>query len=142
MSSQVYLGFDYGEKFIGVAVGNTLTRRARPLTTLKNFQHQTLWDDIHHLIAEWQPSALVLGLPLNMDDSENQMTKMANKFGKRLQGRYNLTVHMVDERLTTKEARAHFTDQEMLKKLQKTDLDEMAAALILQAFLNELKESS
>ena len=139
MSTEVFLAFDFGEKYIGIAVGNTLTQQARPLGAIKNRNRNSGWDDITRLVNEWQPQALVVGLPLNMDDSENLLTKRANKFGKQLQGRYNLAVHMVDERLTTRQALAQHSESGNSRTLAKQDLDGLSAALILQTFLNDVR---
>ncbi|HEX20268.1 MAG TPA: Holliday junction resolvase RuvX [Acidiferrobacteraceae bacterium] len=139
MSTEVFLAFDFGEKYIGIAVGNTLTQQARSLGAIKSRNQNPAWDGITKLVKEWQPQALVVGLPLNMDDSENLLTKRANKFGKQLQGRYNLAVHMVDERLTTRQALAQHSESGNSKALAKQDLDGISAALILQTFLNDVR---
>ncbi|GMQ91586.1 MAG: Holliday junction resolvase RuvX [Gammaproteobacteria bacterium] len=139
MSTEVFLAFDFGEKYIGIAVGNTLTQQARSLGAIKSRNQNPAWDGITRLVNEWQPQALVVGLPLNMDDSENLLTKRANKFGKQLQGRYNLAVHMVDERLTTRQALAQHSESGNSRTLAKQDLDGISAALILQTFLNDVR---
>jgi len=99
------LCFDYGERRIGVAVGQTLTGTATPLETLPARDGNPDWDRVATLVAEWQPDALVVGLPLNMDDTEQELTARARRFGNRLHGRLGLTVHFADERLSTREAR-------------------------------------
>jgi putative pre-16S rRNA nuclease len=139
LSTEVFLAFDFGEKYIGIAVGNTLTQQARSLGAIKSRNRNPDWDGITRLVNEWQPQTLVVGLPLNMDDSENLLTKRANKFGKQLQGRYNLAVHMVDERLTTRQALAQHSESGSSRSLAKQDLDGLSAALILQTFLNDVR---
>ena len=101
---QRLLGFDYGTRQIGVAVGQTLTGSAQPLLVLKARDGVPDWRQIAALIDEWKPDALVVGLPLNMDGTPSDMSARAEKFARRLEGRYRLTVHCVDERLSTFEA--------------------------------------
>lgn len=140
MSRGTLLGFDYGEKYIGVAVGQTITRLAQPLTTVNVYGHTPDWDRIAALIVEWTPSALIVGLPLNMDDSENLMTRAAKTFGNRLHGRYNLPVHMVDERLTSVTAKNALLEAgvALKRRSSKAKVDQLAAQTILQAYLDEL----
>lgn len=96
----VVLAFDFGSKRIGVAVGDTLTRRPRPLTTLDNTS-RTRWDAIAGLIAEWSPNALVVGVPLTLDGQRQPMTDAAERFCRRLSGRYHLPVYPAEERMTS-----------------------------------------
>lgn len=98
---KLLLGFDYGTKQIGVAVGQMITRQARELCNLKAQDGIPRWEQIEALIKEWQPDALVVGLPLNMDGTPSDMCVRAEKFARRLNGRFNLPVHTHDERLTT-----------------------------------------
>jgi putative Holliday junction resolvase len=99
------LGFDYGERRIGVAVGQTLTGTATALATLPARDGEPDWQRLAVLLEEWHPDALVVGLPLNMDGSEQTLTQRARRFGNRLRGRHRLPVHFADERLSTREAR-------------------------------------
>ncbi|KPK50723.1 MAG: hypothetical protein AMS22_11790 [Thiotrichales bacterium SG8_50] len=137
MASANFLGFDYGEKTIGVAVGNSASGQAHPLANVRVIRGQPQWDKIEALINEWQPTALIVGLPLNMDGSENPVTPRARKFGNRLNGRYNLPVHMVDEHLTTRDARTELYNAGVTEKRHKPVLDQLAAQAILQTFLTE-----
>jgi putative Holliday junction resolvase len=141
LKDSFFLGFDYGEKTIGVAIGNSRTGQARPLTTLAVHRQQPDWAVVTRLIENWQPAALIVGLPLNMDDSANPMTKLANKFGKRLAGRYNLPIYMVDERLTSREASMELSDAGISVIRHKEKVDEIAAQSILQTFLNDYPEA-
>ena len=136
MSTQVLLGFDFGTRRIGVAVGQQLTGVATPLVTLKNRDGAPDWEAIGRLLAEWQPTALVVGRPLNMDGSEQEMTRLARRFGNRLAGRYNLPVYTMDERLTSYEAEQRLGNRENLYSM-KSDVDSMAAQIILQAWLDQ-----
>jgi len=136
-TTETLLAFDYGQKYIGVAVGSTFSGLAEPLTTLHVKNGQPVWEQVSTLIAQWQPKALVLGLPLNMDGSDNAMTRAARKFGNRLKARYNLPIHMVDERLSSRVARATLMEAGISPRQHKRHLDSLAAQTILQAYLND-----
>jgi len=131
------LGFDYGLKNIGVAVGQELTRTASPLTVIKARDGIPNWDDIQTLLDEWKPQVLIVGLPLNMDGSEQAMTKASRKFGNRLNGRFQIPVEWQDERLTTFEALEQLGIHSKLDAKQREDVDRISAQLILQSWLNE-----
>jgi putative Holliday junction resolvase len=136
------LGFDYGEKFIGVAVGSTTSRLAQPLATVRVTRGGAPdWGALTRLIEEWRPQTLVVGLPLNMDGTPGPRTARARKFGNRLKARYNLPVTMVDERLTTVLARNILHEGGVSGRRQKPRLDRQAAALILQAHLDDSREA-
>lgn len=130
------LGFDYGEKRIGVAVGQTLTGSVTPLTTLSSVRQQPDWAHISALIAEWRPDRLIVGLPLHMDGSEQVLTQRAKRFGNQLKGRYNLPVEWLDERLTSHAAESLLREQGK-KRPDKKDIDKIAASLILQSWLEQ-----
>lgn len=127
------LGFDFGPKKIGIAVGQTITHSASPLTTLRARQGQPDWEAITALIGEWHPEALVVGVPYNMDDSEAEGAEGAKRFARQLSGRYRLAVHLVDERLTSREARQKLGRQATSLEV----VDAMAAKLILETWLSE-----
>ena len=137
MTHRTFLGFDYGEKRVGVAVGSTHSRAAQPLTVLRGGKGSLDWRRISELIEAWRPDALVVGLPLNMDGTENTMTRAARRFGNRLKDRYNLAVHMVDERLSSRIAKDILFEAGIPPKRHKQKLDKLAAQTILQAFLND-----
>jgi putative Holliday junction resolvase len=136
MLNQTLLGFDFGMKHIGVAVGQTVTKTATPLTSLKAKDGIPDWDEIAKLIATWGAQALVIGIPLNMDGTEQLITAAAKKFGNRLHARFNLPVHRVDERLTTVEAKQQLFDADGYRALDKTSIDSYAAKLILESWLH------
>ena len=136
MSAHAYLGFDYGTKHLGIAVGGSASGRAEALATASVRQGIPDWPLLDRLIIEWKPTALIVGLPLNMDDSENAMTQAARKFGHRLQGRYNLPVHLVDERLTSVAAKNTLVESRTPWKQRKAKVDKLAAQTILQAYLD------
>jgi putative holliday junction resolvase len=127
------LGFDFGTRKIGVAVGQTLTGTATPLETLRLVKYKPDWERIARLIEEWQPEALVVGLPLDVDDSETDATEPALRFSRQLEGRFGLKVHLADERFTSFEARDRLGHK--AKRLE--EYDAVAAKLILETWLNE-----
>ena len=131
-SPRTLLGFDFGRLRTGVAVGQSLTRTATALTTLEAKNNKQDWQAIDALVKEWQPDALVIGVPLHMDGSEQEMTGAARKFGRQLKARYNLPVHEADERLTSVEA-----EHNLGSATDKQAIDQEAARLILQAWLEQ-----
>ncbi|GAA5315848.1 MAG: Holliday junction resolvase RuvX [Candidatus Pelagadaptatus aseana] len=135
--SQTLLAFDFGTLNIGVAYGQTLTGTATELPGLKARDGIPNWDDIEKLLKEWQPNRLLVGLPLNMDDSDSELSQRARKFGNRLHGRFGLPVDMVDERLTTREAKAEAQERGHKGNYGKNPIDAIAARLILESWLNQ-----
>ena len=134
-SSQVsILAFDYGTQKIGVAIGQSLTGSATPLSEIKARDGQPDWQQVAQLIEEWQPDAFVVGVPINMDGSEFELTQRARKFGQRLHGRFGKPWFEMDERLTSFEAR----EQRNAQGCSKAGLvDSIAASLILQSWFTE-----
>ncbi len=132
-----YLCFDYGLKRIGVAVGNSLTGQARELAPLTARDGIPNWDAIGALIAEWKPQQLIVGKPLNMDGSENEMTQRARKFCNRVNGRFNIAVDMMDERLSSFEAKQQLSDEFGYSDFGKHSADGRAACLILESWLSQ-----
>jgi putative Holliday junction resolvase len=123
------IGFDYGKKRIGVAVGQTLTRTATPLGTVPVTNGIPDWDRISKIIQEWRPAALVVGLPLNMDGTSQAMTRESNRFVRQLSERYQYPVYRADERLSSYEAKSRLQDTR--------NLDPVAAQAILETWLSE-----
>jgi putative Holliday junction resolvase len=121
---QSFLSFDFGSKRVGVASGNALTGTATPLTTIAA-EGDARFDAIGRLIREWQPDALVVGVPYHPDGAPHDNTRRAQRFARQLSGRFGLPVHEVDERYTSTEAHA----------LGAADADAAAAALILEQYL-------
>ncbi|MGY3925597.1 Holliday junction resolvase RuvX [Aeromonas simiae] len=134
MSSRSLMGFDYGTKSIGVAVGQELTGSASPLGSLKANDGIPNWDEIEKLIKEWQPDLLIVGLPLDMDGTEQEITVRARKFGNRLHGRFGKPVEFKDERLTTTDARARLFERGGYRALDKGSVDAVSAQLILESW--------
>ncbi|MDI1352177.1 MAG: Holliday junction resolvase RuvX [bacterium] len=135
MLSGVYLGFDFGYKRIGVAVGQRLTCSASPLSTLDAKQGIPNWNLVLKVINQWNPEALIVGLPTCIDNSELYTTAAARRFAKQLQKQFGLPVHLVDERLSTVEARGQLFEQGGYRKLKKTEVDGIAACVILEQWL-------
>jgi putative Holliday junction resolvase len=136
---KVLLGFDFGMKRIGSAVGQTVTKTARPLSVIKANAGTPQWKDIAKLVQTWHPDALVVGIPLNMDGTEQPLTEKARRFADLLQERFQLPVYGMDERLTSVEAKARLFDSGGYKLLQNSSVDNVAAQLILQNWLEQAK---
>jgi putative Holliday junction resolvase len=132
-----YLGFDFGTKKIGVAIGQSLTRTATPLARLKAKQGTPDWQQIAHLIKEWQPVGLIVGIPLNMDGTEQAMTQKVKKFVQHLKTRFQLPVYTIDEQLTTVAARSELFEAGGYKALVNTEVDSVAAQILLESWLRE-----
>src|SRR5215472_16847558 len=141
---QAILGFDFGLKRIGMAVGQTVTRSASPLGTAAVRGGEPDWEAIGRLIAEWRPAALVVGLPYNMDLSEQEMTGHARRFAEGLAARFPLPVHTVDERLSSREAEAQLKErrQQGRRRISREDIDGAAACVILESWFNSKREDS
>ncbi|MFX1671506.1 Holliday junction resolvase RuvX [Paraburkholderia sp. A2WS-5] len=128
------LAFDYGEKRIGVALGNALTRSARALTVIQNRSIDYRFEAVSALLREWQPDLLVVGLPCHPDGTPHVMTKLAKRFGNQLNGRFNLPVVWVDERYSSVDAEARL--RERGERAEHVDAE--AACVILQQYLDEI----
>lgn len=133
-----YLGFDFGNKKIGVAVGQTTTGTANGLQTLRSPQQRPDWQSIGKLIAEWQPIGLVVGVSRQADGSDNPITLRMLKFCRQLEGRFRLPVYQQDETLSTYEAKELlFSDVQVSATRLWAVQDQLAAQLILQSWLND-----
>ena len=131
------LAFDFGTRRVGVAVGNTVTRAARPLHTIDAPQAAARFAAIAVLIGEWRPSRLVVGLPLHADGSEHAMTSRARAFARELERRHALAVTLVDERWTSEVARSGLAAAGRGSRADRPLRDQAAAAIILQAFFDD-----
>ena len=134
---RTFLGFDFGMKNIGVAVGQDLTHTANPLTVIKAREGIPNWGQIQALIDQWQPQQLIVGLHFNMDGTEQEMTQAARRFGNRLNGRFHLPVEWQDERLSTFETLDQLGIQSKMQSNNREDVDRISAQLILQSWLNQ-----
>ncbi|EDQ01780.1 Holliday junction resolvase RuvX [Shewanella benthica] len=138
MSSTTVLGFDYGTKSIGIAIGQSLTGTGNPIGSIKAVDGIPKWEEIGMLIEEWQPDIVVVGLPLNMDGTEQEMTQRAKKFANRIKGRFGVKIATQDERLTTADAKARLFELGGYKALTKGQVDAMSAVLIIESYFENL----
>lgn len=130
MMAGLVMGFDFGTRKIGIAVGQTITRTANELAIIRARDGKPDWTELDKLVREWQPGKFVVGLPLNMDATMSEMGEAAQKFARRLEGRYGIKAEMMDERLSTFEAR-EFADTD------EDEVDGIAARLILETWLKK-----
>lgn len=131
---EVVLAFDFGLRRIGVAVGQTITQSARPLPIIAAEKGQPDWRLVSQLITEWRPAALIVGLPYKMDGGEQAISFAARQFAQQLKTQFNLPVHLVDERLTTREAKNQL--QASGVKFKDVPIDSYAAKLILESWMH------
>ena len=129
------IGFDYGERRIGVAIANTRLRVARGLTVIQASSNERRFAAIDELDAEWRPVAFVVGEPRHSDGSPHEVARLAGKFARRLSARYRRPVVMVDETLTSAEAETQIRESAQ-RPVRAEDVDAVAAAIILQSYLD------
>ena len=138
-SQNVIMGFDFGTRKIGIAVGQLITKTAKPIAIISARDGVPDWSEIEKLILEWQPAQLVVGLPLNMDETESEMSRRSLKFARRLTGRFNIPHDTIDERLTSREARSihesHSSTQRGPAGRSSDEIDDIAAQIILESWL-------
>ncbi|MCI4113090.1 Holliday junction resolvase RuvX [Dickeya dianthicola] len=134
MGNRTLLAFDFGTRSIGVAIGQEITGTARPLTSLKAQDGVPDWQKVEKLLNEWQPALIIVGLPLNMDGTEQPLTARARKFAQRLHGRFGVKVDLHDERLSTVEARADLFERGGFRALDKGSVDAASAVIILESW--------
>jgi putative Holliday junction resolvase len=131
------MAFDFGLRQIGVAMGNTLLGTTQALPILQAKEGIPVWENIEKLVEEWQPELLLVGDPLNMDDSVSELTARARKFARRLEGRLGLNVVLVDERLSSFAAKQEQRELGHRGDFKKRPIDSQAAQLILETWLAE-----
>ena len=129
-------GFDFGTRRIGVAVGETLTQQAHPLTVIQVEANDDRFAAIEKLIQEWRPAGFVVGLPTHMDGAEHEMTARSRRFGQQLNGRFGLPVEFADERLSSFDAEIQLREAGKNAKAARKHLDAVAAQLILQTWFD------
>nr|WP_324257375.1 Holliday junction resolvase RuvX [Cellvibrio fontiphilus] len=134
MTVKSLLAFDYGTKNIGVATGQTLTRSANAQAQLKAKDGIPDWSQIEKLLKDWQPDLVLVGLPLNMDGSESELSARARKFANRLHGRFGVKVELMDERLSSFEAKGEVMAQGGSRHYKSNPVDSIAARLILESW--------
>ena len=133
--SGTVLGFDFGEKRIGVAVGETLTGIANPLRAIEAIANEPRFAAIESIVKEWQPVAMVVGRPKHADGSPHLVAKLAEKFARRLSARYRVPIVYVDETLSSASAASQLRESRT-RSARKADVDIMAATIILQSYLD------
>ena len=134
----VVIAFDFGLKRTGVAVGNTVIGSATPECTLTSKDDQPNWEDISKLFKEWQPSQIVVGMPVELDGSENPLKKKIDRFCNQIQGRYNIAVDQENEQYTSIEAAQRLKQLRQSgrkQKVSKDEVDKIAAAIILENWM-------
>jgi len=141
-SIETVVGFDYGTSWIGIAVGQTLTAQARPLSAIKCFRQSQSpdWEAISRLLKDWKPQKLIVGLPTSEHSETKYMTDKASKFSRQLQGRFGIETELIDERLTTREAYTIATESGHRKSKQ--EIDSISAVLITETWLREYQRQS
>lgn len=141
-ASRQVLAFDFGLRRIGVACGQELLGSARPVTMVAARDGIPDWEKIGALLQEWRPDIVVVGLPLNMDDTESDMCARARKFGKRIHGRFHVPVEMMDERLSSVEAKNEVLARGGSSDFGRFGVDDLAAVVILESWFNSQKPHS
>lgn len=134
--SGTVLAFDFGKKRVGVAVGEHDLRLAHPLTTIHGEMTKQRFEAIAKLIEAWQPVLLVVGLPTHADGTEHELTRLSQRFARRLEGRFGIKSILIDERYTTITARSALVEMGIKGKKQKPMVDQIAAQHILQSFFD------
>ena len=135
--SGTFLAFDFGTRSIGVAVGQQITGTARPLNALKAQNGTPDWTLIEKLLKEWQPALVIVGLPLNMDGTEQSLTARARNFANKIHGRFGVAIKLHDERLSTVEARAGLFEHGGFRALDKGSVDSASAVVILESYFEQ-----
>ena len=136
------ISFDFGLRNIGVAVGNCRLGTTQPLAVLKARDGQPDWQELINLVSEWQPERLVVGEPLHMDGSDSELSQLATKFARRLHGRLGLPVDMIDERLSSVEAKSISREQGHRGDYRANPVDSLAAELILKSWLERARRDA
>ena len=134
----VVMGFDYGRRRIGIAIGQKLTGTASALETLDALDGNPNWNRVTKIVAQWQPQAMVVGIPCHLDGSPSDTSREAERFARQLEGRYKLPVYRGDERLTSREAESVIAKKRNAGQLKRkaVDTDRLAAQIILQTWLD------
>ncbi|MFS1539730.1 MAG: Holliday junction resolvase RuvX [Candidatus Phlomobacter fragariae] len=137
MANRTIIAFDFGTLSIGIAIGQEITKTARPLTAIKAKDGKPNWLKVEKILQEWQPKLAIVGLPLNMDGTEQPISNKARKFANRLHGRFGIQVTLHDELLTTIEARAQLFNQGGYRALNKSKIDSISAVIILESWFEQ-----
>ncbi len=132
------IGFDFGEKRVGVAIGNNISKTAQSLITIESSSNHQKFEVIQKIMEEWQPVSIVVGVPFNVDGSEHKITMLSKKFAKQLEQKYLLPIHLIDERYTSIEANIEIKGEKINLKKKKLLIDQIAAKIILQSYLDQI----
>ena len=135
--SGTLLAFDFGTRSIGVAIGQRITGTARPLAAIQAQDGTPDWNIIARLLKEWQPETVIVGLPLNMDGTEQPLTARARNFANKIHGRFGVPITLHDERLSTVEARAGLFEHGGFRALNKGSVDSASAVVILESYFEQ-----
>ena len=130
--------FDFGQKRIGVAIGNNISKSAQALITIESTSSNQKFEVIQKIMDEWQPVSIVVGVPFNVDGSEHKVTNLCKKFAKQLEQKYALPIYLIDERYTSIEASYEIQDKKIDLKKKKLLIDQIAAKIILQSYLDQI----
>ncbi|RKG54634.1 Holliday junction resolvase RuvX [Acinetobacter cumulans] len=133
-SPHLIMAFDFGTQKMGMAVGQSLIESANPLPLFPMKDGIPVWEDLLKIVKQYQPTLFLVGLPLNMDDSESELSARARKFARRLRHQTNIETLMVDERLTTREARDELDHYQAQGRAKKLSADSIAAALFIESW--------
>lgn len=134
---QMIMAFDFGTQKTGMAVGQSLIESANPLALFPMKDGIPNWDELLKIVKQYQPTLFLVGLPLNMDDSESELSTRARKFARRLRHQTNITTWMVDERLSTREARDELSHYQAQGRAKKLSADSIAAALFIESWYRD-----
>jgi len=138
MTIKTYLGFDVGTKRTGIAIANSLTSHANGIETVAHYKDgSTNWRELDVIINEHKPDIFIVGLPLDKDNQEQEMTFIAKSFGRKLEKRFNISVFFIDEYLSSLEAKKQLKWHHAHKNADRSEVDKRSAELILQTWLNE-----
>lgn len=137
ISHQMIMAFDFGTQKMGVAIGQAAIESSTPLTLFPMKDGIPDWNQLLKIVQEWKPTLFLVGLPLNMDDSESELSARARKFARRLRHQTNITTWMVDERLTTREARDELESYQEQGRAKKIAADSLAASLLIQSWYRD-----
>ena len=132
------IGFDFGKRRIGVAIGNNVSKTAQALITIESATNNQKFEAIQKIMEEWMPVSIVVGVPFNVDGSEHKVTNLSKKFAKQLEEKYSLPTHLIDERYTSIEASHELKDKKIDVKKKKLLIDQIAAKIILQSYLDQI----
>jgi putative Holliday junction resolvase len=137
LDTKVILAFDFGLKHIGVAIGQEITKTAQTFFSLEAKNGEPNWNQLDPLVKEWNPKLLIVGNPLNMDGSDSEIKKKSDKFSNLINKRYNIPVELMDERLTTREAKDRLKTEEDNSISSGRDTHQIAAQIILESWFSE-----